>query len=436
MHYIQHVALEGFFVQIIAPGRPGPIAIVRDKVVIDVDPVARQRGIRPGMEKRTARAVAHETKFFVWEEDAFEEAQAKWLDLCTEFTGIVEPEEQNSAYLDLSSHPNPIDVSEKLVRTLAQETGLKIIYGSSCSKWIAKLASRLDDCGAAAIDPQKFLSGLPITHLSPVSPEHRQRLNFLGYRTIGDILTIPSDLIRQQFGAEGLFIAKAARGEIIDLPRALYPRDSLIETLIFEGAVDSLETIHIALKDLATRTATRLSNNGVQGQELSLSIEFENGVTKQLKRRFSKPIHNFPGALAALTILFSEIVKAVCTSASTPEGWQKVAGVSEQSPELAKEMCADPRKAQPHSHPEGVAEIEAAIDRQVNIAALRIAMTNLTPNRGKQTALLGRAKADSAEAVNVVRTVFGDTSVQLGAEIPIARRIRVLREWKNAIGWS
>jgi len=406
VHYILYVSLEGFFVNLKAPGRSEPIAVVRDNRVLDVNSAARGRGITAGMEKRTARAVAHEIQFFVWEEDLYEEASAKWLDLCTEFTGIIEPEEQNSAHLDLSAHPNAFDVAEKVVRTLAQETGLRIFYGASCSKWIAKLACQQGDCGAAAIDPAAFLSALPIHCLTPIRDEYKQRLNFLGYRSIGDILSIPENLLRQQFGVDGLFLSKAAQGDVVDLPLAIYPRDSLIETLFFDGAVDSLETIDLALRDLAGRAATRLSSKSLQGQEVLLSVEFENGETKQLRRRFSKPVHSFLGAFTALRLLFSEI------TTRTPPLAQSGGGV------------ALPDASVPVDSP------------SISITSLRLALTNLQARREKQTALLGRAKGDSSSAVNVVRTVFGDASVQLGAEIPIPRRVRVLREWKNAIGWS
>ena len=65
MHYILYLSLEGFFVNIKAPGRLEPVAVVRDNRVVDVNVSARERGITPGMEKRTARAVAHEIQIFV-----------------------------------------------------------------------------------------------------------------------------------------------------------------------------------------------------------------------------------------------------------------------------------------------------------------------------------------------------------------------------------
>lgn len=308
MRYILHLKLDGFFVRHCGQNPAGPLAVVRDGIVLDANKQARARGMSIGMEKRTARSIVHEAEFIPWQEDQYEEAQRNWLDLCIDFTGIIEPEDQNSAFLDLSGHPNPIDVSEKLIRTLAQETGLKIFYGSSCSKWIAKLASTLGDGGSAVTDPAKFLALLPVSKLEPVKLEHRQRLSFLGYRTIGDILTIPQEVLRQQFGQDAIFIAKAARGDFMGPPRAMYPKDSLIESLIFESPVDSLETVDLALKELAQRVATRLSTKSLQGQELEVSIETEDNQTQKQKRRFSKPIHNPPSALASLRLIVDSIL--------------------------------------------------------------------------------------------------------------------------------
>jgi hypothetical protein len=38
-------------------------------------------------------------------------------------------------------------------------------------------------------------------------------------------------------------------------------------------------------------------------------------------------------------------------------------------------------------------------------------------------------------AIQKARAVFGDSSVKLGKEIELPRRVHVLREWKNVTGW-
>lgn len=362
------------------PHRDGPVAVVRDGIVLDLNPIARQRGISVGMESRTARAIAHEIEILQWEADPFREEQERWLELCTEFTGIIEPDDQHSTYLDLSGHPNPTDVAEKLVRTLVAKTGLAVRYGAARSKWLAQLSSDVGDCGVAIRDPREFLTSLSVSRLTPLQPETRERLIFLGYRTVGQLFDIPPEILRQQFGQESLLIERAAKGELTDAVLPVYPKDSIIESLIFEGPVELLETLDQAFKDLAQRVGIRLAERSLQGQELEVSLELEERQ-KHLKRRFSKPIHNPLSALASLKLI-----------------------------------------------------LERAIDEPV--VAIRLRLRNLQPNKEKQKALLGPGKAMDPAAFHYVRSVFGDKAVQLGSEIAVPRRVRVLREWKNALGWS
>lgn len=382
MRYFLFVQLEGFYIRQQAPARLAPFAIVRDGTILDVDAEAAQGGVRPGMELRTARAIAHELEWTQYDPELHEEAQKIWLDLCVEFTGVIEPVDQHCAFLDLSGHPNPYEISERLIRALVSATGLHVRYGAAKTKWIAKLAASLGDGGVALADPAAFLAPLPVAKLDPIAPEHRLRLQFLGYSAIGQIGSIPLEVLCRQFGPEGLRIAKATRGEILEGVKPEYPRDSLVESLIFESAVESLETLDLALKELAGRVSKRLGEKSRHGQELALHLELESGTSKSCRRRFSKPIFNYPSALSALRLLLQEGIQT------------------------------EP------------------------IVAIRLRMDDLQPNREKQKGLYAMSKADEGGGLEQVRTAFGDGSVQLGSEIPIPRRVLVLREWKNATGWS
>lgn len=379
MRYILQVALEGFYVRHLVGECERPLAIVREATVLDANPAARKRGVSVGMEARTARAVAHEIELVPWEAEPFVRAQERWLDLCAEFTGIIEPQDQHSAYLDLSGHPNPTDVAERLIRALVAQTGLHVRYGAASSKWLAKLSTEVGDCAVAIRDPKTFLADLPVSKLTPISPVHRERLSFMGYRAIHQVLEIPYEVLRAHFGPEAMRIVSAAKGEISQPVQALYPPDSLIESLIFEGSVESLETLELAFKDLAQRVGERLSAKALQGQEMELTVELEDGKTKRETRRFSKPISNARTALASLRLLFEAIAEPVCS--------------------------------------------------------LRVRMTNLQRVKEKQGALLGVGRSHDLSAFQYVRSVFGDRAVQLASEVSVPRRVRVLREWKNATGW-
>src|SRR5207253_6874893 len=150
--------------------------VVRDGMVLDFNEAASRRGIDEGLSLRQARAILNDGKFQPWQREEYEERQRIWLDLCVDFTGVIEPADQHSAWLDLSLHPDSFDIAERVVRTLSQKTGLTVRFGAAPSKWISLLAARHDDGGLAIRDPKAFLAPLPTAELLPVTFEHRERL--------------------------------------------------------------------------------------------------------------------------------------------------------------------------------------------------------------------------------------------------------------------
>jgi impB/mucB/samB family len=156
------------------PATPDPAVMVRDKRVLDANRLARQRGVVPDMDVPQARNLVCEAKFIEWNEEEHVENQRKWLDVCTNFTGVIEPVDQHIAILDLSTHPNPLDIAERLVCLLVQKMSLRLRHGAGPSPWIAQLASQRPNSSTAALDPGVFLAGLPVNDLTPIPLVHRQ----------------------------------------------------------------------------------------------------------------------------------------------------------------------------------------------------------------------------------------------------------------------
>jgi DNA polymerase-4 len=360
-----------------------PLIVIRDKSVLDVNVPAAKKGVVSGMDVRQAKALLPVKAIRKWERETHAAKQIAWLDVCTEFSGTIEPIDQHVATIDLSGHPDPFDVVGKLVGSLELKTRLPVRCGAADSRWIAKLAADHDDQGAAWLDPESFLAEIPVTELLPALPESRQRLYFLGYYTIGAVAQVPLEVLRRQFGQEALVIHAAARGRHSEPVKALYPLDSIRECLIFEGPVDTLETIDLALRAIASRLGKRLSEQGKFGTKLRLEIETEGEGRESRLRKFTKPVADGTSALAALRLLMT-----------------------------------DPPT--------------------VSILALRTTLHDLEKVPNRQTALLdaGRLKRpDAGAALHILRKTFGDTSVKLASEVEVPRRIRVLREWQSATGW-
>ena len=381
MPYVLWVELQRFYA---SHWNDAVLVVSRDGFVLDTNREAEARGLFPGLSLAQARAISQECVLKAWERQDYEAKQRVWLDACVDFTDVIEPVDQHIALLDLSLHPKPVDVAERLIRRLSRRTGLSVRFGAAPSAWLARLAAEHEDCGLALRDPQAFLALLPVAALWPVSPEHRERLGFLGYATVGEVAQLPLEVLKAQFGEAAFAIQGAAMGTLTQSVHAIYPEGLVAERMIFEGAVESTEEIREACKALARRVGDRLSGEGVESGKVRMTLELESGRTRTLARNFTKPVRDARSALAAFLLLIGQAL-------------------------------TEP------------------------ILAIRIRVTDLKKVREYQAALLAHSVQERTlrvdAAVHQVRTVFGDRSVRLGKEIELPRRLKVLREWKHATGW-
>lgn len=376
-----------------------PVVVLRDKRALDANRAATERGVYVGMEMRQIANVAPGCQFRQWNAEAFVERQRAWLDVCSEFSGIVEPIDQHVVAVDLSGHPNRIDMAERLVKALGDHMHLPLRYGAAPAKWIAALAAEKQELGLAVSDPGGFLARLPVECLLPASPEARERLSFLGYRWIGDVTRIPMSTLRGQFGEEALTILQAAQGRGDDPVRALYPRGVLKECLLFDSPVEDWETLRESRNRLAARLADRL--DGRQSSLAELSVELEDGTFETFGRTFTKAIYHALTASAALRLLL---------------------------PDQPQEMPADSRLYLNPAESEGKAP--------PGVVALRVTLKDLEPVRQRQHRLIETHLRPNAEAaIRAIQTTFGERAVRLGTEVVPPRRERVLREWRHATGW-
>lgn len=376
------VELMEFYIE--RDGKDIPKVVLRDDTVLDANAIARKRGIHRGILTKQARAILSEGEFIPWEEETYLRKQADWLDLCIAFSNVIEPADQHAAWIDLSAHPQPIDIADELFRTLQRATNLTISSGIASTKWLAQLAAKYNDCGQVLRNPSAFLAGLPVKELLPVPLEYRQRLQFLGYSKIGDVAHIPFPVLQEQFDEASYLIETSAKGGAFEAVDAAYPPASILEKFIFDGLAESLEAVQNTVELLAQRIGRRLELQNLEGCLVSITLEFEDGKTKLISRTFSKPLRDSKTVSPSLHLLLEKnLSRPLAAIQILLSGLKKV--TIEQGAFLEKSGTRTPRR------------LESAIKK--------------------------------------AQAVFGDSSVKLGKEIQLPRRVYVLREWKNVTGW-
>jgi protein ImuB len=92
----------------------------------------------------------------------------------------------------------------------------------------------------------------------------------LGVRTIGMLLGLPRDQLAVRFGAGILLRIDQAMGRVDEPLKFLVARSAIRATLEFEGAVESLDAIGLAVRELVREVAGQLAVRGLGARELRL----------------------------------------------------------------------------------------------------------------------------------------------------------------------
>lgn len=385
VRHVLRIEVDGFYAA--RWPQEGPLVVVRDEEVLDANERARACGVRTGTTLRDASNLIPNVKVRHWEADDYRERNERWLRVCPEFSDVIEPEDQHAAYLDLSRHPAAFDIADRAVAAVAEASGCPIRHGSGPSKWVAKLATEHGEWSQAVKDPEGFLAPLPVLLLRPVSIEARQRMHFLGYRTIGEVAGLDPGVLRDQFGLEALTIQLAANGLLGDPVREVYPPNTASDRILFPEPIESLEALEMNFKRLADRVGGLLSLKGLEGSNLEFGREEEGGWQTRT-REFARPLRDPRTVFVGLQLV----------SGAAPPA-EAISGIRIRLKELRRVRSYQPAF-------ETIART-AASDRAVQ---------------------LGRA-------LTQLQTTFGETSVRRASEVPLERRVRVLKEWGTALGW-
>lgn len=387
MNAILFVALESFYVRALGATDTDSVAVHREKIVVDATRSASRAGIRIGMSLAEARATSSEVRFVAYRPEDTRSSREEWLDVCAEFSSRIEPAEDHAAYLDFSEHPDPRDAAAILLGRL----GRPALAALAGNKWLARLAAETLGAASGTIphveDAGAFLYPLPIRWLTPLDPRTRERLEFLGYRTIGSLSCAPISALKGHFGIESSRIVDAARGGAPEAVKPAYPPDSLTVQRRFPGGCFDLQVFSRGIETLARQAAVELANRDRVGQRLRLIVTLEEGGPIVVSRRWSKPMQSARQIVAALNSVLSEV---------------------------------DPARL------------------AIGVTGLRLWLTHLehAPIHQRNLGVLGvRPIDDTLQRIREVGNALPDGAMIRASDVVESRRRRVLRIWRDATGW-
>jgi protein ImuB len=180
---------------------------------------------------------------------------------------------------------------------------LQPALGWDKSKFTAQAAALRTQPGhLRAVDgvrEQEFLRPLPVA-LLPLAEDARQRLLFLGLRTLGQYAALPRAAVWQQFGRAGMMAHRCAQGQD---ERPIIPRwqaPQLSAGAEFEMALVERDRLVAALANLVSPLLAGLRGKLQACGQARLAVQFDDGSSQERERNFLFPIAEEDRMLRAL----------------------------------------------------------------------------------------------------------------------------------------
>lgn len=258
-----------------ASGESPPLVLVRTvasrQIVMAVSTEARHSGMRPGMTLAQARALDARVQHAPYEphrDAAALEALGRWMMRFSPVVSIVPAEETDPAvFLDVTGCERLFDGLENLVHLVAdalRRLGISArvaLADTPGAAWGLTFERTDRPSMSTSRDITDRLRALPVYALRLDEPT-LAKLHHLGLRTVGQVMDLPRQSLPARFGPLLLLRIDQMLGRIAEplVPLRYLP---VIEARIdFDGAVDSLEAIWLAFKELIGRIVTQLASLG------------------------------------------------------------------------------------------------------------------------------------------------------------------------------
>ena len=259
---------------------------------------ARVFGVRSAMPAATAVRLCPDGIFLPPRMARYAEVSSTVFGVFDEVTPLVEPLSIDEAFLDVTGSRPPrgsydrsapaadLGRAEAIacdVQALVRERtgGLTCSVGVAKNKFLAKLASDLKKpAGIVRVpdDAISFLAPLPIRRLWGVGPKSAERLERMGWSTIGHLQRVPEDVLGRAVGAEsGRHLYRLCRGlDDRAVTRGSGPK-SVSQERTFGSFLpaDALGAIETELFSMSHQVAFRLRRAELSGRVVTLKVRDE-----------------------------------------------------------------------------------------------------------------------------------------------------------------
>jgi DNA polymerase-4 len=216
-------------------------------------------------------------------------------------------------YCDLTGTDRYLGVwalAQKLRQDIRQTTGLPVSMGMATSKTVAKIATGLakpnGELQVMAGTEAAFLAPLPLRKMPGIGPRAAERLQQLGFQTLGDLQRVSQAQLEGLLGKTGGSLWRRVQGICLRPVAAQHSRKSISSERTFARDIKNPQTLRHQVAFLAEKVAFQLRSEGKFAGCVAVKLRYDDFET--LSRQCSLPLTDEDGPLRSLSLrLFDEL---------------------------------------------------------------------------------------------------------------------------------
>ncbi|MEG1923989.1 MAG: hypothetical protein RR307_05990, partial [Clostridia bacterium] len=209
------------------------------------------------------------------------------------YTDKVETFGMDECWLDVTQSMflgNGEKIANDIRRVIREETGLTVSVGVSFNKIFAKLGSDMKKPDATTIinfeNFKEKVWNLAVSDLLMVGSSTTKRLKLLNINTIGELAVADSDVLRYNFGINGLMLKKYALGlddSLVSAANSFKEIKSVGQGSTPVYDMDTYESAEKLIMFLSELIGRRLRRYGLVGQSAHIGLRYNNlsGISRQ-----------------------------------------------------------------------------------------------------------------------------------------------------------
>jgi DNA polymerase-4 len=271
------------------------------------------KGVQPGMSLRLVHVLSPQSHFMPAAELKYSQTSGEIVDILMDFARFIEPQELWHPFtradqcltlsaralparycLDLEGLPlkESLPFSRQIGQTVRRETHLAPAIGLAANKFTAQIAATLGSPNCVLPVPPGEEAGFLSTRATdflPLDKEAARRLRLLGIRTLGQLADLPLDTLRSQFGPSVEPFYNLVQGRDDGALQSRLPERREEVHRLFEAPLANMLDLAAVLGRMAAELVDRLQAAALEGRELCLVCETEDGERMRRQMTLRRP---------------------------------------------------------------------------------------------------------------------------------------------------